>query len=67
VSAQPDGDGRRVRIVWEEQGGPPAVRPERRGFGTRMIEGAFAYELSGEATLDFRPEGLRLEAWFPLS
>lgn len=26
------------RLVWREEGGPPATRPERRGFGSRLIE-----------------------------
>ena len=41
--------------------------PARSGFGTRLIGRVFSYELQGDAALDFRPEGLRVEAWFPLS
>ena len=60
------GEGRRLHLAWAERGGPPATPPRAGGFGTRLIERAFGYELGGEAGLDFRPEGLRLEASFPL-
>jgi two-component sensor histidine kinase len=33
--------------------------PQRRGFGSRLIERALGHELGGSAKLDFRPEGLR--------
>lgn len=54
-----DGGVMRLCIEWEEQGGPPVVRPERRGFGSRLIEGGVAAELGGRVRLDFAPEGLR--------
>jgi hypothetical protein len=34
------------------------TEPERRGFGLRLIEFGLAREISGEVTLDFRPDGL---------
>jgi len=45
-------------LVWSESGGPEVTPPASRGFGTRMIERALAAELGGEATIDFRPEGV---------
>ncbi len=59
--------GRQAALTWEERGGRSVRPPERRGFGTRLIERVFAHELLGEAALDFRPQGLRIDAWFPLS
>jgi PAS domain S-box-containing protein len=60
-------DGRQnLRIDWVEQGGPPAVEPPQRGFGSRLIEGSIAAELGGKAHLTFAPEGLRCEIVFPL-
>ena len=59
---QPDEDdsGQPVlRIDWQEQGGPPVVEPERRGFGSRLIEGSVTAELGGRARLTFAGEGLR--------
>ena len=48
----------RLHLKWSESGGPQVVVPERRGFGSRMIERALASELRGKVLLDFRPEGL---------
>lgn len=60
-------DGERVVLTWEERDGPRVAPPQDAGFGTRLIERVFGYELNGEAGLEFRPEGLRLQGWFPLS
>jgi two-component sensor histidine kinase len=59
-------DGRRVRVRWEEQGGPEVKAPGRQGFGTRLIERACRHELEGAAELNYTPEGLRCELVFPL-
>jgi two-component sensor histidine kinase len=58
-------DGRRLRVLWRETGGPPAER-RRRGFGTQLIERSVAYELEGAARLDFASQGLLCEIDFPL-
>jgi two-component sensor histidine kinase/PAS domain-containing protein len=60
-------EGRQVRLHWEERGGPPATSPLKPGFGTELIRRAFGFELEGTADLAFEPEGVRLEATFPLS
>jgi PAS domain S-box-containing protein len=63
-----EADGARMlRIEWIERGGPPVVTPVRRSFGTRLIEGSIAAELSGSARLDFAPDGLRCELSMPWS
>jgi two-component sensor histidine kinase len=51
----PDG---RLKLTWEERGGPPVTEPERRGFGLRLIEFGLAREISGDVKMDFRPDGL---------
>jgi PAS domain S-box-containing protein len=54
-SAQPDGDGSRVRLEWRETGGAPiSTKPKRQGFGTRVIRAAVSRERDGktEHTLD---------------
>ena len=53
-----EAEAKRLRLGWEEQGGPPVRPPSRRGFGSRMIEQALAAELGGTIKLDFRPEGV---------
>ena len=60
-----DGDPRAM-LTWTESGGPAVIAPDRAGQGTRFIKGSARYELRGDATLDFRPEGLRATIGFPL-
>jgi PAS domain S-box-containing protein len=59
--------GERLDISWTERGGPPVRPPERRGFGSRIIELALPNELGGEVDLDYRPEGLRCRIRAPLA
>ena len=47
----------RVRVVWREKGGPPVTPPERKGFGSMLIERALHNEL-GSAAIYFAPEGV---------
>jgi two-component sensor histidine kinase len=63
----PDSDGvLRLRLVWREMGGPPVQMPQRRGFGSRLIEQGLARELGGEVSLVFAPEGLVCRIDVPL-
>ena len=50
---------RPLRLSWAELGGPPATAPTRKGFGYLVIERMAASAVSGEAVLEFSPEGLR--------
>ena len=54
-----------IGISWRESGGAPVTVPERRGFGSMVIERAFAFETGGEAALRFLPEGVLFEATMP--
>ncbi len=59
------GDESRFSLIWSEQGGPPILAaPQRKGFGSRLIERSFAAEVGGEVKLTYAPTGLvcRLEA-----
>ncbi len=58
---------RRLEVAWTESGGPPVRRPERRGFGTRLIERSVRSDLGGEVALDWRPDGLRCAISVPLA
>lgn len=49
------------RLGWIESGGPPVSKPDRRGFGSRIIEAVLAQDFMGEAELSYRPEGVRYE------
>jgi two-component sensor histidine kinase len=48
----------RIRLEWRERGGPPVAPPQKRGFGSRLVERGLAAELGGEVTMEFQPEGL---------
>jgi len=50
-------DGR-LRIEWRESGGPPVTAPERRGFGSRLVERGLAGEMGGSARLSFDAAGV---------
>lgn len=49
-----------LALRWTELGGPRVTEPERRGFGSRLIEGTVS-QLGGEARFDWRPQGLLCE------
>ncbi len=58
-SLEPDETGRDAVLAmsWREIGGPPVQRPERKGFGTRLMDN-LAYDLGGATALDYAPDGV---------
>ena len=57
---------RRLRLLWREVGGPPVSPPERRGFGSRLIERNVRHDLAGEVELDYAGDGLAATFSIPL-
>jgi two-component sensor histidine kinase len=55
--------GDQVALVWKERDGPPVKAPDRRGFGSRLLESALAAH-SGRSSIDFEPDGVRYLATF---
>jgi PAS domain S-box-containing protein len=51
------GAGGLLDLEWRESGGPPVKAPARRGFGSRLIEGAFKGELRGAVAMDYAAAG----------
>ena len=52
VTVEEDGD--RLKLLWEERGGPPVSQPEQTGFGTRLLQ------RSGINTrIQYEPDGLK--------
>lgn len=51
------GTDAKIWLLWAERGGPPVVKPERQGFGTRLICTAAGRSLQGCAELDFPASG----------
>ncbi|SCY67265.1 HWE histidine kinase domain-containing protein [Microvirga guangxiensis] len=48
----------RLHLRWEEKEGMPIQPPQRRGFGTRLIERSLASDLQGNVKIDFAPTGV---------
>ena len=49
----------RFNLRWTETGGPAVSVPERRGFGSIVVETMPRMELDADAELHYAPEGLR--------
>jgi two-component sensor histidine kinase len=58
--------GGEISLVWKERDGPPVKAPERRGFGSRLLESALAAH-SGRSEIEFEPDGVRYHATFEAS
>ena len=53
-----DDNGGKLRLTWQETGGPAVQPPTRRGFGSALLEQSITRELGGSVTRDFDPAGL---------
>ncbi len=49
----------KLKLVWEERGGPEVSPPQRSGFGRAMIEHVVGQALEGDVDLSFPPKGVR--------
>ncbi|NNM75183.1 CheR family methyltransferase [Enterovirga aerilata] len=57
-----------LALEWRELGGVPIERPpERRGFGTELLERTLAFELTARTVLAYEPSGLRCSITIPLT
>ncbi|WP_352000197.1 sensor histidine kinase (plasmid) [Sphingobium sp. SJ10-10] len=54
-------------MQWAERGGPRVVKPERQGFGSRLICTAASRSLRGRAELDFPTPGIVWTLLAPLA
>jgi light-regulated signal transduction histidine kinase (bacteriophytochrome) len=52
-------------LSWIESGGPLVKAPERRGFGSTLIERALAMETDGQAILRYLPGGVVCDVTLP--
>jgi two-component sensor histidine kinase len=67
IAWEPDpGGSGALRFSWREGGGPPVRPPERRGFGTTLLEAALGADLDAPR-LEYRPEGVRFECGVPFA
>jgi len=49
----------KLRLTWEERGGPPVTPPTRKGFGTRLLKALLAQELGGDMKITYEVPGVR--------
>lgn len=65
--AAPDAENTmHFRFDWKESGGPAVVAPNKRGFGSRMIERSLQAYFEGETALRFDPGGVSFAIDAPL-
>ncbi len=50
-------DGGLYVVTWTELGGPTISAPQRRGFGSKLLQ-SVGREFAGDVTMDYRPQGL---------
>jgi two-component system CheB/CheR fusion protein len=65
-----EGEGAAAQLVlrWLESGGPKVeAAPERRGFGSELIDRQLSYDLGGTQETEFNEAGLRATMKMPLS
>jgi two-component sensor histidine kinase len=55
VRWQVAGETSQLSLVWQETGGPTVVAPERRGFGSRLIDSVVHHELGAEPAANGPP------------
>jgi PAS domain S-box-containing protein len=51
-------DGDIFSMNWIERNGPPVSPPERRGFGSTVVDSMAKLSVGGEVQLDYAPSGL---------
>ena len=62
-----DGDAARLKLRWQEEGGPPVSAPARLGFGRMLLEQVAAHDFETQPVITFAPTGLVYELDAPLS
>ncbi|RZI99934.1 MAG: PAS domain-containing protein [Brevundimonas sp.] len=55
-----------LHLTWREIDGPRVTVPERRGFGSRLIERNVRHDLAGEVKLDYASDGFSADFSVPL-
>jgi two-component sensor histidine kinase len=51
-------EGETLTMNWTERDGPPVSPPQRRGFGTIVMEQMTERSIGGAVDLDYAPSGL---------
>jgi PAS domain S-box-containing protein len=59
--------GMTLIMDWVEKNGPPARRPRKSGFGTRLIDLVIQRQLNGEVIRNFSSDGMSVKLMVPLT
>jgi two-component sensor histidine kinase len=54
-------DDASLRLFWSESGGPKVVPPQRRGFGSQLLEQVLAADFGGKVSMCYAPDGPHFE------
>ena len=54
-----------TRITWQETGVGPCRKPQRTGFGTKLIETSARHDLGGSAEVTYSDDGIIYDIVFP--
>ncbi len=60
-------DGDTLTMSWTERDGPPVSPPERRGFGTIVMEAIAERSVGGTVDLDYAPSGVTWRLTCPVT
>jgi len=60
-SNEENGNNAGFRFNWTESGGPRVTEPNKKGFGSRLIERVLANDFGGEVKTHYRPDGVVCE------
>jgi light-regulated signal transduction histidine kinase (bacteriophytochrome)/CheY-like chemotaxis protein len=63
VAAESVSEGLWLR--WRERGGPTVQPPERRGFGSVIVERTVSFDLQGSTEIRFAPAGFEADFFIP--
>jgi two-component system CheB/CheR fusion protein len=55
-----------LQMTWTEVDGPETAKPDKRGFGHKLVEREMSYGLGGSTRIEFVPSGLEVKLSFPL-
>jgi two-component sensor histidine kinase len=66
LEAMADNADARMILNWRERGGPQIQPPDKKGFGSILIERLIVRQFGGTAKFDFARDGLLFRAAFPI-
>jgi two-component sensor histidine kinase len=66
-SVEGAGEEARFKFEWREVGGPPVGPPQRRGFGTALLNMAISSAPDSPSPVRFEPQGLVYSIDVPLA